>query len=98
MHEPWIWPWASRAASRSLAWAALLRAAAESAKAVLSLIQDSLVPLVGSFLPMAAASRAYSWVWGTIVSQTGGSASSSLPITGVSEFGPLLSLLMICLL
>lgn len=63
---------------------------------VVSFAHDSAEPLGGVSGPIWAASRAYSLVSPWIVSQSGFSACKSLPITGVIEFGPLASLLMIC--
>jgi hypothetical protein len=61
------------------------------------LAQDSFDPLGGSYCPISEASWAYSLVWGWSVSQGGWASFSSLPMTGVSEFGPLVSLTMISL-
>src|SRR5262245_40696257 len=97
MHDPARVLWASSAASRSLARTALFRASADDANAVVSFDHESLFPRGGSFLPMSPARRAYSLDCGVIVSHAGGSASSSLPMTGVSEAGPFVSLPMICL-
>jgi hypothetical protein len=59
--------------------------------------QDSFEPFGGSYCPISEASWAYSLVWGWSVSQGGWASFSPLPMTGVSEFGPLVSLTMIAL-
>src|SRR3984957_7602465 len=78
--------------------AARSSSAPDSANAAVNLAQDSFAPLGGSYLPSSAADCAYSFACPWIVSQGGGSCCSSLPRSGVSEFGPLASFTMICLI
>jgi hypothetical protein len=82
MHELPSSSIAETALSFSLACAALSSSVAVSAKARVSLLHESLSPLVGSSVPSSVASLEYSVAWGWTVSQAGASCFKEL----VSDF------------